>query len=113
MPRTTRLVRKMAALVAFAASLCAQVDPQSALDRYCLACHNSTVSSGGIALDRSTAAAPGADPQLWESVVGKLTHRHMPPRGMPRPDEATYDALVRELSQRLDAHAAAHSQRGP
>ena len=112
MRRTTSLVRKVAALVAFAASLCAQVDIQSALDRYCRACHNSTVTSGGIALDRFAASAPGENPQLWESVVGKLTHRHMPPRGMPRPDEATYDAVVRELSQRLDDHAAAHPNAG-
>ena len=30
----------------------------------------------------------------WEKVVRKLRGRMMPPAGLPRPDEATYDALV-------------------
>ena len=93
------LVSKFAVLFAVTASLCAQVATQAVLDRYCLGCHNSTVSSGGLALDRLDASAPGENPQVWESVLRKLTHRHMPPQGMPRPDEATYDALVVELSQ--------------
>lgn len=110
--RTMNLASKLAALSTLAASLCAQVATQSVLDRYCLGCHNSTVSSGGLALDRFDASLPGENPQVWESVVRKLTHRHMPPQGMPRPDAATYDALVAELSQGLDDHAESHPNAG-
>jgi hypothetical protein len=31
---------------------------------------------------------------IWEKLIRKLRGRQMPPAGMPRPDEATYDALV-------------------
>ncbi len=110
--RTMNLVPKLAALSALTASLCAQVATQLALDRYCFGCHTSTVSSGALALDRLDASVPGKNPQAWESVVRKLTHRHMPPPGMPRPDGATYDALVAELSRSLDNHAESHPNAG-
>jgi hypothetical protein len=94
------------------AALCAQAAMQSILDRNCLPCHNSTVSSGGLALHRLDASIPGEAPQVWESVVSKLRHRHMHPQGVPRPDEATYDALVAELSRSLDDHAEKHPNAG-
>ena len=106
------LVTKLAALIALTGSLSAQVPTQRVLDRYCLGCHNSTVSSGGLALDRLDASVPGEKPQVWESVVRKLTHRHMPPQGVPRPDVATYDALVAELSRSLDDYAENHPNAG-
>ena len=99
-------------LFAFAAPLCAQAAPRATLDRFCVACHNSTVLSGGLALDRLDPADPSIAPQSWEAVVRKLKHRHMPPLGMPRPDEATYDTLIRELTERLDDHAANHPNPG-
>ena len=34
----------------------------------------------------------------------KLRGRMMPPAGMPRPDEATYDALAAHLEAALDRH---------
>ena len=110
--RTMNLIPKLAVFCTLTASLCAQVVTQSVLDQYCLGCHNSTVSSGGLALDRFDASVPGENPQVWESVVRKLTHRHMPPQGLPRPDEATYDALVIALSQSLDDHAENHPNAG-
>ncbi len=50
-------------------------------------------------------AKPTAHLAAWESVVKKLTHRHMPPIGMPRPDEATYDKVVSELTAAIDKQA--------
>ena len=98
--------RRLAVLCAVALPLCPQSTPRAALDRYCVACHNSTVASGGLALDQLDPADPSLAPQSWEAVVRKLRHRHMPPPGVPRPDEATYDALIRELTERLDDYAA-------
>ncbi|MDE0101234.1 MAG: DUF1592 domain-containing protein [Bryobacterales bacterium] len=82
------------------------------LEQYCRACHNNQISSGGLDLARLDPAYPGADPDAWEAVVRKLLHRHMPPPGMPRPDEATYDAVVGDLEHRLDSHAAANLNPG-
>ncbi len=108
----TNTVRKLTAFFAAAAPICAQIAPRAVLEQYCFACHNSTVSSGGLALDRLDPAHPGNAPQAWESVVRKLKHRSMPPRGMPRPDETAYDAVVRNLIELLDDHAAKHPHPG-
>ena len=50
---------------------------------------------------------------LWEKVVLKLSHRHMPPQGLPRPDEATYNAVVGALVKELDEAAAGSPNPGP
>jgi hypothetical protein len=49
----------------------------------------------------------GAHAATWEKVVRKLRVRMMPPAGSPRPDDATYDALVGHLETALDRAAAA------
>ncbi len=98
--------------LAFAAPLCAQSVARAILDQYCVACHNSHVANGGLALDRLDPGSPSGDPRAWEAVVRKLKHRHMPPMGMARPDEATYDAVVRDLVVLLDEHAGKHPNPG-
>lgn len=78
------------------------------LDRYCVACHNEKVKTAGVSL-APTAKADGA---VWESVVTKLSHRHMPPVGLPRPDEATYRSVIGALTETLDREAAAKPNPG-
>ena len=39
---------------------------------------------------------------VWEKVLRKLRGRAMPPAGMPRPDEATYNSLANYLETALD-----------
>jgi len=38
----------------------------------------------------------------WEKLARKLRHREMPPAGNPRPDTATYDALVKYIETGRD-----------
>ena len=57
-------------------------------------------------------ARPASDAATWEKVVRKLRGRMMPPAGVPRPDEATYNALVSDLESSLDATAALHPNPG-
>ena len=38
----------------------------------------------------------------WEKLARKLRNREMPPAGMPRPDAATYDALVKYIETGRD-----------
>lgn len=85
---------------------------RAVLDRYCSACHNSKLKSGGLDLKTAGLANSGAAPAVWENVVTKLRHRHMPPPGLPRPDERTYDAVVSSLVGSLDADAAAKPNPG-
>ena len=80
--------------------------------RYCIGCHNSKVKAGNLLLDSILTAPVAQHSEEWEKVVRKLRVRHMPPIGLPRPDERTYDAVVGSLAAQLDAAAAAHPNPG-
>ena len=80
--------------------------------QHCADCHNSNDKRGGLALDAISAEDVGAHPEIWEKVVRKLTTRQMPPVGMPRPDERTYDTCVAALEAALDRAAAANPNPG-
>ncbi len=54
----------------------------------------------------------GSNAELWEKVVKKLRAEVMPPAGMPRPDQATYNSTAAWLETRLDRAAAAHPDPG-
>lgn len=85
---------------------------RAVLDRYCAGCHNGKVKAGGLDLKTAGVASSGSAPEVWEKVVTKLRHRHMPPPGLPRPDERTYDAVVSSLVTSLDANAVAKPNPG-
>ena len=82
------------------------VEPRPVIDRYCVGCHNTKVQSGGIALDAASAKTPAENPELWERVIRKMDHRQMPPVGLPRPDERTYEGAVDSMIQAVDSVAA-------
>jgi mono/diheme cytochrome c family protein len=95
-----------------ATSPTASAPDRATLDRYCVTCHNGRAQSGGLALDALDVSHVAGDAATWEKVVRKLRGRMMPPAGMPRPDETTYDALARYLETALDSAAAAHPNPG-
>ena len=82
---------------------------QAVFSRYCIACHNSRLKTGGLALD---SVAIATHPETFEKVLRRLRARQMPPTGMPRPDEAIYKSMVGSLSAALDEQAAAHPDPG-
>src|SRR5687767_10134966 len=65
---------------------------RNVINRYCVSCHNESLKTGGLALNTVAARDVERDPELWEKVLRKVRVRQMPPVGMPRPDEATYEA---------------------
>ena len=67
---------------------------------------------GGLALDTIAAQDVARHPDVWEKVVRKLRARQMPPIGKPRPDDATYDAVIASLESSLDRAASAHPNPG-
>ena len=85
---------------------------RAVIDRYCLSCHNERVKTADLSLQPGIANTPEANPDLWEKVVTKLSHRHMPPIGMPRPDEQTYNAVISSLTEALDRAASARLNPG-
>ena len=88
------------------------VSARAALDRYCVACHNARTLTAGLALDRLDPAHVGDDPAVWEKVLRKLRTGMMPPSPRPRPDAATYGALVTYLETALDRAADADPDPG-
>jgi mono/diheme cytochrome c family protein len=85
---------------------------RAVLDRYCAGCHSASVKAGGLALDIASVDNVSLHPEDWEKVVRKVRGRYMPPAGMPRPDEATYQTIVSALETSLDGAAAAHPNPG-
>ena len=77
-------------------------EQRAVLDRYCVVCHNEQLRTAGLTLDTMDVEQIGDGAPVWEKVLRKLRGRAMPPAGMPRPDEATYDSLAGYLEQELD-----------
>jgi hypothetical protein len=76
------------------------------VDKYCVTCHNQRLKTSDLALDGLDISSPAAHGEIWEGVARRLRTRSMPPQGMPRPDEATYDSLATYLESELDRAAA-------
>ena len=82
---------------------------RATVEKYCVTCHNSKATTAatisGVVLDRADLNRIADDPALWEKVVKKLQTGTMPPDGMPKPDQATHDALLGFIESRLDRAA--------
>jgi Protein of unknown function (DUF1592)/Protein of unknown function (DUF1588)/Protein of unknown function (DUF1585)/Protein of unknown function (DUF1587)/Protein of unknown function (DUF1595) len=86
--------------------------PRALVDKYCNGCHNDRVKAGGLALNNVATQGISQNTAVWEKVVRKLRARYMPPVGLPRPDESTYDSVVSSLENSLDRIAAAKPDPG-
>ena len=84
-------------------------DARETISHYCSGCHNERARVAGLVLNLTDI---GGDAAVWEKAVRKLRMRTMPPVGVPRPDEATYNRLTTWLESRLDQAAAAHPNPG-
>jgi mono/diheme cytochrome c family protein len=78
---------------------------KTAINKYCVTCHNDRLKTGGLSLASVDAATPSAHAETWEKVIRKLRTRAMPPPNAPRPDAATYDALAGYLESSIDRDA--------
>ncbi len=79
---------------------------RAAITQYCAGCHNDRVKSGGLTLNPADVENAAAHPEVWEKVIRRLRARMMPPAGMPRPDDRTYNLIVSHLESSLDRAAA-------
>src|SRR5688572_28873730 len=97
-----------------ATAAAASVSPhRGVVNRYCVTCHNEKLKTGGLVLgtvDVDNISATNFE--VLEKVVRKLQARAMPPKGMPRPDEAVYQSFVSHLETSLDRFAAANPNPG-
>jgi hypothetical protein len=80
-------------------------DHRITLNKYCVTCHNETLKTARLQLDHLNPENVSEDAAQWEKVLRKLRNRQMPPAGMPRPDEKTYDGLIGYITAELDKSA--------
>lgn len=85
---------------------------QATLTRYCLGCHNEKARTGGLALSSAGLNDVPGQAAIWEKVIRKLRTKTMPPAGVPRPDDASYDALASYLEKKIDDAVMAHPNPG-
>jgi glycosyltransferase involved in cell wall biosynthesis/mono/diheme cytochrome c family protein len=85
---------------------------RSAIDKYCVTCHNQRLKTGGLTLDTPDLVNVAAHPDVWEKVIRKVEAGMMPPAGVPRPDAAMRKALVANLEGVLDRAAKASPSPG-
>src|SRR5947207_6176297 len=91
----------------------AQAAPVSAVvKQYCVTCHNARVKTAELSLENVDTTDIPANAEVWERVVRKMQRHAMPPEGARRPDEATYDGVLRWLETELDRGAALHPYAG-
>ncbi|HVW86346.1 MAG TPA: DUF1587 domain-containing protein, partial [Bryobacteraceae bacterium] len=89
-----------------------EVPLRAFVERYCTGCHNDKVKTAGLALNTIDGQNISQHTAVWERVARKLRARTMPPAGLPRPDESTYESVVSSLESSLDHLAAAKPDPG-
>src|SRR5712691_4894471 len=96
-----------------AAAASAAASAQRALvNQYCVGCHNEKLKTGGLELNTVNVDHVEQSPEVWEKVLRKIRARYMPPYGLPRPDEGTYESFTSYLETSLDRAAAAKPNPG-
>jgi mono/diheme cytochrome c family protein len=74
----------------------------------CTPCHSDSMASGGVNLSAFTSSSTvTAERAAWEKIAQKIRTGEMPPRGVPRPPQAQFDALLKYLQtefQKADAN---------
>jgi len=82
------------------------------VEEYCLSCHDKDHEKGGLVLETVATQDVAQHPEVWEKVVRKLRARLMPPVGKERPDDTTYDSVIKSLETSLDRAATVHPDPG-
>src|SRR5271165_1781344 len=82
------------------------------VNKYCISCHNQKLKTANLALDSADAVHVFNSAETWEKVIVKLRSRSMPPPGIPRPDNAKYDAVASWLESEIDRAAVTHVNPG-
>jgi mono/diheme cytochrome c family protein len=78
------------------------------VDKYCVTCHNQRTKTANLLLDQLDLTKLGEHRDIAEVVVRKARAGLMPPTNMPRPDAATFNALLTWMENQLDSSAHPH-----
>jgi mono/diheme cytochrome c family protein len=94
------------------AGTAAATPARALVGRYCVTCHNARLKTANLLLDQADAEQVSNSADTWERVIVQLRSRAMPPAGMPRPDNATYNSVASWLETELDRAASARPNPG-
>jgi len=75
---------------------------RTTLQLYCMGCHSGPTPFAALNLEALDPANLEDNGAIWEKLLGKLRNREMPPAGMPRPEPAAYNALVKYIDSERD-----------
>ena len=75
------------------------------VEQHCSSCHDKDTQKGNFDLQSFTHEDPAKRPEIWEKVARRLRTRQMPPPEKKRPDESTYQRILAQVEQSLDAAA--------
>jgi len=82
------------------------------MQMYCVGCHSGPTPFAGLNLEPLDPAKLNENGVIWEKMIRKLRDKQMPPAGMPRPDEATYEAFFKFLESGRDRLAQTNPNPG-
>ncbi len=85
---------------------CQETVLNNLVQTYCVECHNLEDYSGSIDLEALVLTHVGEEPEVWETAIGKLRGRLMPPAGQPQPSQDEINSVVSYLESTIDASAA-------
>jgi hypothetical protein len=88
------------------------VELTAMVQTYCVVCHNDAMMTGNMSLNGFAVEEASNRAETAEKMVQKLRAGMMPPRGMPRPQGDTLQALVLALEENLDRAAAENPNPG-
>jgi mono/diheme cytochrome c family protein len=70
--------------------------------KYCVTCHNEKLKTAGFVLTDKDFTRVGAHAEDFEKVLTKIKTATMPPPGLPRPEQSTYNEFAKYLEAELD-----------
>jgi hypothetical protein len=79
---------------------------------YCESCHVGPKARAKLNLETLDLAHLDTHGEVWEKMLVKLRDRAMPPAGLPRPTEATYNAVISSIVGERDRVADARPNPG-
>jgi hypothetical protein len=75
---------------------------RAVLDQYCVVCHSGPTPFANVDLEKFDITNFEANGVIWEKLARKLRDRQMPPTGLPRPEPAFYDSIVKYIETGRD-----------
>lgn len=97
----------LSAVPAIAGQAVPQPEQWSAIQTYCVGCHNDKTRAGGRAFDTMSPDKVAQNAEVFEAAIRKLRGGQMPPPGAKRPDVQTVSKLVTWLENQIDSAVVA------